>query len=140
MTSWLVIQIATQVSPFFEIPIWIVRLIIVLLVAGFPVAVMLAWAFELTPRGIVKTPDEPVARTGNWNVVHRIYSAVIAILALAIIVLLFLRFSASNSASRGAVLEKSIAVLPFENLSDEKDNVHFADGMQDDLLTNLAKI
>ena len=140
MTSWLLIQIATQVSPFFEIPIWIVRLIIVLLVAGFPIAIMLAWAFELTPGGIVKTPDEPVARSGDWNIVHRIYSTVIAILALAIIVLLVLRFSASNSASRGAVLEKSIAVLPFENLSNEQENVHFADGMQDDLLTNLAKI
>ena len=65
MTSWLLIQIATQVSPFFEIPIWIVRLIIVLLVAGFPIAIMLAWAFELTPGGIVKTPDEPVARSGH---------------------------------------------------------------------------
>ncbi len=140
MTSWLLIQVATQVSPFFEIPNWVVRLVILVLVAGFPIAVALAWAFELTPSGIVKTAEAPVERTGDWNIVHRIYSAVIALLALAIVVLLFLRYSGSYSAPGGASAEKSIAVLPFENLSDSKDNVYFADGMQDDLLTNLAKI
>src|SRR3982750_1668839 len=107
MTSWLFIQIATQVSPFFEIPGWIVRLIIVLLAAGFPIAVMLAWAFELTPGGIVKTPEKPASRTSDWNLVHKIYSAVVAILALALMVLLYLRFAASHSTSHEAILEKS---------------------------------
>jgi TolB-like protein/lipopolysaccharide biosynthesis regulator YciM len=140
MTSWLLIQVATQVSPFFEIPNWVVRLIILVLVAGFPIAISLAWAFELTPAGIVKATEAPVERAGDWNIVHRIYSTVIALLALAIVVLLFLRYSGSQSAPGGASAEKSIAVLPFENLSEDKDNVYFADGMQDDLLTNLAKI
>src|SRR5262249_52419375 len=140
MTSWLLIQVATQVSPFFEIPTWVVRLIILVLVAGFPIAVALAWAFDLTPSGIVKTAEDPVEHSGDWNVIHRIYSAVIALLALAIITLLFLRYSASDSAPNAARAEKSIAVLPLENLSEEKDNSYFADGMQDDLLTNLAKI
>ena len=140
MTSWLLIQVATQVSPFFEIPNWVVRLVILVLVAGFPIAISLAWAFELTPSGIVKAAETPVEPTGDWNVVHRIYSTVIALLALAIVVLLFLRYSGSQSASGDASAEKSIAVLPFENLSEDKDNVYFADGMQDDLLTNLAKI
>ena len=95
---------------------------------------------ELTPAGIVKAAEAPVERAGDWNIVHRIYSTVIALLALAIVVLLFLRYSGSQSAPGGASAEKSIAVLPFENLSEDKDNVYFADGMQDDLLTNLAKI
>jgi TolB-like protein len=140
MTSWLLIQIATQVSPFFEIPPWVVRLIIILLVAGFPIAVMLAWAYELTPSGLLKAADAPAARNGDWNLIHRIYSAVIAILALAIVFLLFLSHPGSHVTNAGADLEKSIAVLPFENLSDEKENLYFTGGMQDDLLTNLAKI
>jgi len=140
MTSWLLIQVATQVSPFFEVPIWVVRLIILILVAGFPFAIALAWAYELTPAGFVKTAEVPIERTVEWNVIHRIYAGVIALLALAIVVLLFLRSTGSQSGARGSILEKSIAVLPFENLSDEKENVFFVDGMQDDLLTNLAKI
>ena len=139
MTSWLLIQVATQVSPFSKSN-WVVRLIILVLVAGFPIAISLAWAFKLTPAGIVKATEAPVERAGDWNIVHRIYTTVIALLALAIVVLLFLRYSGSQSAPGGASVEKSIAVLPFENLSEDKDNVYFADGMQDDLLTNLAKI
>ena len=141
MTSWLLIQVATQVFPFFEIPKWIVRLIIVLLVAGFPIAVALAWAFELTPEGLVKTDELPPGKSAGWPAVHRFYSAVIGILAAAIAFLLFLRYSPSHQAGRGGeISEQSIAVLPFENYSADKENAYFADGIQDDLLTNLAKI
>jgi TolB-like protein/Flp pilus assembly protein TadD len=140
MTSWLLIQVATQVFPFFAIPNWIVRLIIMLLVAGFPVAVVLAWAFEFTPHGLVKTDELPSGRSLDWPVVHRVYTAVIGILAIAIAVLLYLRFSPSQRATAEGIPAKSIAVLPFENYSAEKENAYFADGIQDDLLTNLAKI
>ena len=140
MTSWVVIQVATQVSPYFEVPNWIVRLVIILLVAGFPIALALGWAYQLTPAGIVKTAEAPVASRGDWNIIHRIYSAVIAVLALAIVVLLFVRLPESRSPKGGSILEKTIAVLPFENLSDDRENAYFADGIQDDLLTNLAKI
>src|SRR5712691_5540547 len=140
MTSWLFIQVATQVSPIFAIPTWIVRLIIVLLTAGFPIAVALAWAFELTPAGIVKTDELPAGKTGRWPVVHQIYTAVIGILAIAIAILLYLRFSPSQREWAEGISPKSIAVLPFENYSAEKENAFFADGIQDDLLTNLAKI
>ena len=140
MTSWLLIQVATQVFPFFEIPNWIVRLIIVLLVAGFPIAVALAWAFELTPEGLVKTDELPPGKSAGWPAVHRFYSAVIGILAIAIAVLLYLRFSSSQREAADGIPAKSIAVLPFENYSADKENAFFADGIQDDLLTNLAKI
>ncbi|HEY1581830.1 MAG TPA: tetratricopeptide repeat protein [Chthoniobacterales bacterium] len=140
MTSWLLIQVATQVSPFFSIPNWVVRLIIILLVAGFPLAVALAWAFELTPHGIVKTDELPVEKTGRWPLVHQIYTGVIGVLAIAIAVLLYLRFSPQHRQTVEGVSPKSIAVLPFENYSAEKENAYFADGIQDDLLTNLAKI
>ncbi len=95
MTSWLLIQVATQVFPFFAIPDWVVRLIILLLVAGFPIAVALAWAFELTPEGIVKTDEVPAGKSVGWPLVHRIYTGVIGILAIAIAILLYLRFSST---------------------------------------------
>ncbi len=140
MTSWLLIQVATQVFPFFNIANWVVRLIVMLLVVGFPIAVALAWAFELTPEGIVKTDELPAGKSPGWPAVHRFYTAVIGILAIAIAILLYLRFSPAHRASGTDLRSKSIAVLPFENLSAEKENAYFADGILDDLLTNLAKI
>jgi TolB-like protein/cytochrome c-type biogenesis protein CcmH/NrfG len=107
--AWLLIQIATQVSPFLEIPSWIVRLIIVGLALGFPVALLLSWAFDLTAAGITRTEEiEPVKEAAP--------------------------------VARPPVPEKSIAVLPFENLSDDEQNTYFADGIQDDILSNLAKV
>ena len=140
MTSWLLIQVATQVFPFFAIPNWVVRLIIVLLVVGFPIAVALAWAFELTPEGIVKTDEIPAGKSTGWPLVHRIYTGVIGVLAIGIAVLLYLRFSSPQPEPDDGIPAKSIAVLPFENYSADKGNTYFADGVLDDLLTNLAKI
>ena len=140
MTSWLLIQVATQVFPFFAIPTWIVRLIIILLVAGFPIAVAIAWAFELTPEGLVKTEELPAGKTTGWPVVHRFYTAIIGILAIAIAFLLYLRFAPSQRTPADSIPEKSIAVLPFSNLSDDKENAFFAQGIQDDILTSLARI
>src|SRR5687768_2500889 len=116
VVSWLLIQIATQTFPFFEIPTWAVRLVIALLALGFPVALLLAWAFELTPEGIKRTDevDETNARLAEVP-------------------------KAPPPASAPPP-EKSIAVLPFENLSDSQENECFADGIQDDVLANLAKI
>ena len=106
--AWLLIQIATQVFPFLDIPTWIVRLVIVVLALGFPVALLLSWAFDLTSKGVIRTEDidEP-------NVVP---------------------------VAKPPAPEKSIAVLPFENLSDDQQNTYFADGIQDDILSNLAKV
>lgn len=115
--SWLLIQIATQVFPFFEIPMWAVRLVILLLALGFPVALLLAWAFDLTPEGIKRTDD--------LNEVPEQEAA---------------NNSRSTRGSPAGPPEKSIAVLPFENFSDDLQNVYFADGIQDDILSSLAKV
>jgi len=118
IVSWLLIQIATQVFPFFEIPMWVVRLVIVLLVLGFPVALLLAWAFDLTPEGIKRTDDlveAPPQKTADSSKLTR----------------------ATQSAPPP---EKSIAVLPFDNFSDDVQNAYFADGIQDDVLSSLSKV
>ena len=133
--AWLLIQIATQTLPFFEIPTWGVRLIIVALAAGFPFALAWAWAFELTAEGIVRTENLPADRTPRRALGREIDFVIIGVLALAVAVLLFDRWRGGRGAR-----EKSIAVLPFENLSDAKENAFFADGIQDDILTSLAKI
>ena len=123
MSSWLLIQIATQVFPFFAIPNWVIRSIIVVLVLGFPVALALAWAFELTPEGIVKTEDVPLGKSIRWETGRKLDFVIIGILTVAIGFLLYLRFSPSHRAKRDAdIPEKSIAVLPFENYSDDKEN------------------
>ena len=141
MAAWLLIQIATQVFPFFEIPNWVVRATIVVLVLGFPVALTFAWAFEITPEGIMKTDEVPPGKSIRWKAGRKIDFVIIGILALAIAFLLYLRFSPSHRQDRAAELpEKSIAVLPFANLSDDKENAFFAEGIQDDILTSLSRI
>ena len=141
LAGWLLIQIATQVFPFFQIPNWVVRLIVLLLVLGFPVALVLAWAFEITPEGVRKTDEVPPGKSIRWKAGRKIDFAIIGILAMAIAGLLYLRLSPSHQAQHGAdISEKSIAVLPFENLSSDKENAYFTDGIQDEILTRLSKI
>ncbi len=137
--AWLLIQVATQILPFFETPPWAVRTIIVLVLAGLPFALIWAWVFEITPEGIVRTEEVKADQPARQALGRKINFAIMSVLALAVTVLLFDRFS--DSGRRGGTgNEKSIAVLPFENLSVEKENAFFADGIQDDILTSLAKI
>lgn len=138
--AWLLIQIVTQLSPYFDIPAWAVRLIIVLLVAGFPFALALAWAFEVTPEGIVRTEDVPPERSIRRSTGRKLDFVIIGVLALAVAVLLLDRFRGSSRGRGHDTHEKSIAVLPFENLTQEADKGFFADGIQEDILTSLAKI
>ena len=126
-----VIQLASAVFPAWELPPWSLRLVIVLLLAGFPIALILAWALEVTPEGIRPTPAPLAAPRRRRNV--------IALLAAGIVVSAAAGFFLLPRASARKI-DKSIAVLPFENFSDDKDNAFFADGIQDDILTNLAKI
>src|SRR5438874_793553 len=143
VVGWLIAQIATQIFPFLEIPNWVVRLVILFIAIGFPIALIIAWAFEATPEGVKRTDVAdamPVVAAGHKK--HAwIYVAVIA--AILSMGLFFLgRFSAGSksSASSNDVSNKSIAVLPFENLSSDKENAYFAEGIQDEILTRLAKI
>lgn len=129
---WLLIQVATQVFPFFEISNSTVRFIIVAAIAGFPIAMLVAWLFELTPEGFVREEDVPSAE--RKGIGRKMDFIIIGVLALAVALLLFDRFRS------GGAPEKSVAVLPFENMTADKENAFFADGIQDDILTSLAKI
>src|SRR5438309_3749767 len=153
VVGWLLIQVATQVFPFLEIPNWAIRLIILAIAIGFPVALIIAWAFELTPEGIRRTEDADAAgqrsRGGIWM-------ALVVIAAALSLGLFFLgRYTAGNAqsqspASRGsgapgseavtAVSEKSVAVLPVLNESGAPKDEYFSDGLSEELIAALAQI
>src|SRR5437870_8539672 len=133
-------QIATQVFPFLEIPNWAVRLVIMLIVIGFPIALVLAWAFELTPEGIKRAEDVDLSKSLTRKTGRKLDFFIIAVLLLVIGILLFQRLRPNVSPTVSFSPEKSIAVLPFENFSEDKAFAFFADGVQDEILTDLAKI
>ncbi len=137
MGAWLLVQVATQVFPFFDISNSVVRFVIVALVIGFPIAMLVAWIYELTPEGFVRTEDVDVAETKG---VGRVFDFVIIGVLLLVIAMLIYQRLPFRSLNDEVIPEKSIAVLPFENLSDDKENAFFADGIQDDILTSLAKV
>ena len=127
-----IIQLASATFPAWELPNWSLRLVILLLLVGFPIALILAWAFDITAQGIRATPDTAAPTTRRRrNIIMLIATGVIISAATGFF--LMPRVAAHK-------VDKSIAVLPFENLSDEKENAYFADGIQDDVLTNLSKI
>jgi len=132
VVAWLLIQIATQVFPFFNIPNWAVRLVIVVLLLGFPLAMIPAWIFEWTPEGLKRTSEVPASESIRHGTGRKLDFLIIGVLLIVIGFLLWQRFSPGR--------EKSIAVLPFENLSTDVENTFLADAVQEDLLTNLAKI
>src|SRR2546425_6583342 len=127
-----IIQLASAAFPAWELPNWSLRLVIVLLLIGFPIALILAWAFDMTAQGIKATPT--TAAPGS-----HLRRNVIMLVATGVIISVAAGFFLLPRASARKI-DKSIAVLPFENLSDEKENAYFADGIQDDILTNLSKI
>jgi TolB-like protein/Flp pilus assembly protein TadD len=145
VAGWALSQGIAQVFPVFDVPNWTIRLLVLLIIVGLPIALVLAWMFELTPEGIKRTatadamPDVTRKRKYVW-----IYVVVIG--AVVSIGLFFLgRYTATNTASAArteaaTVPQKSIAVLPFENLSRDPDNAFFAEGVQDEILTRLAKV
>jgi hypothetical protein len=131
-----IIQLASAVFPAWQLPDWMLRVVVVLLLAGFPLALILAWAFDITPQGIQTTPA--AASSSLSDRPHRRRNIfLLAALGLAISAATGFFLLPHASAHR---TEKSIAVLPFENFSEDKENAYFADGIQDDILTNLAKI
>jgi TolB-like protein/Tfp pilus assembly protein PilF len=147
VVAWLLIQVATQVFPFFEIPNWAVQLVVLVLVIGFPIATVLSWAFEMTPEGIKREAEVDRAKSIPRKARRKLTALVVLLAALAAGLMVF-RFLRSQSALEkekptslaAEVDSKSIAVLPFENLSDEKANAYFADGIQDEILTRLSQI
>jgi TolB-like protein/Tfp pilus assembly protein PilF len=138
--GWALAQGLAQVLPVFSVPNWVIQLLVVLIILGLPVALGLAWAFELTPEGIKRTEQVDEAAAAAHK--KRAWIYVVIAGAFVSIGLFFLgRYSAApiqNAAVDTSV--KSIAVLPFENLSDDKQNTYFADGVQDQILTNLGRV
>ena len=142
VAAWLLIQIATQVFPFFEIPNWAVRLVVLVVIIGFPIALIIAWAFELTPEGIKRTEIAdamPAKRTRK-----RVWIYLVIIGGTISAALFFLGRYATGKKTAAAppteISSKSIAVLPFDSLSEDKSNAYFAEGVQDEILTRLAKV
>jgi TolB-like protein/Tfp pilus assembly protein PilF len=153
VVGWLVIQISSTVLPTFHSPEWVVQTLVVLVALGFPIALVLAWAFELTPEGIKRAddvaPDESITRKTGHKLVR--ITVALAVIAAGLFAFQWLRPTsltapAQNDAVKNftapapPIPEKSIAVLPFENLSSDKENAYFAEGIQDEILTRLAKV
>src|ERR1700730_5852835 len=130
-----VIQMVSAAFPAWELPNWSQRLVIALILAGFPIALIFAWIFDVTPSGIERT-SKVEAQVKPKS--HRRRNVILLGVAGGIISIAAGFFVLPYAAARK--VDKSIAVLPFENLSNEKDNAYFADGIQDDILTNLSKI
>src|ERR1700741_4389236 len=127
-----IIQLASAAFPAWELPNWALRLVIVLLLLGFPIALILAWAYDITPQGVRATPTAAIPGSHRRRNIIMLVVTGVPVSAAAGFFLLP-RVSAHKC-------DKTIAVLPFENLSDDKENAYFADGVQDDVLTNLSKV
>ena len=150
--SWLVVQVAGTVLPMFGAPEWLPRTIVVLLAIGFVPAVIFSWVFEITPEGLKREEDVTRDRSITPQTGRRMDRTIIVVLVLALGYFAFDKFvlaprreaavaaSAVPNESKFVINAKSIAVLPFENLSEEKANAFFTEGVQDQILTDLAQI
>ena len=142
VVAWFLTQLTTQVFPFFEIPNSAVRFVVIALAIGFPIAMLLAWVYEFTPEGVVRTEDlHPAQARSAQRVTGRILDFIIIIGALLLVIAMLIVGRLPFYRQTGeSIPQKSIAVLPFANLSRDPDNAYFADGVQEEILTRLAKI
>jgi serine/threonine-protein kinase len=140
VVSWLLIQVTTQLFPVFEIPAWAARMVIVLLLLGFPVALVLAWAYELTPEGLQRTdeidPGKPAAR----RIGRTLNFVITGVLAAVIAVMAFRHYRPGPSASKENLPQRSIAILPFIDLSQTRDQDYFSDGITEQITNSLAHV
>ena len=139
VVAWLLMQIATQVFPFLEIPNWAIRLVIMLLALGFPIALIIAWAFELTPEGLKRTEvaDELPTKARR----NRAWIYVVVIAGAISVSLFFLgRFTAPRHAGATEPLSKSIAVLPFDNQNRDPDTDYLSDGIPESIINSLSQL
>jgi TolB-like protein/Tfp pilus assembly protein PilF len=147
VVAWLLIQLASILFPTFEAPAWVMKVFIAVVALGFPLALIFAWAFELTPEGIKRTED--VAPNGSIarRTGHKLATGIALLTVIAAGLLAYQLFRRStraptqpSSATSSIIVDKSIAVLPFDSLSEDKANAYFAVGVQDEILTRLAKV
>lgn len=141
VSGWLLVQIVTQVFPIFDVTALVQRIIVLTIVAGFPVALALSWIYDLTPQGIVRTdpgaPDPAVRHAAD----QRLNRAIIAALSIAVLVLLARLFWPLSPVSAApATQDKSIAVLPLANESGDSDQQYFSDGLSEDFINALSQV
>jgi len=141
VVAWFLTQLTTQVFPFFEIPNSAVRFVVIALAVGFPIAMLLSWIYELTPEGVVRTEDlDPIEARSVQRRSGRLLDFIIIGALLLVIAMLVTGRLPFYRQTGESISQKSIAVLPFENLSEDKANAYFADGIREEILTRLAKI
>src|SRR6202165_96426 len=146
VVSWLLIQAASIFFPAFDAPPWVMKIFIIVIIFGFPVALIVAWAFEITPEGIKLEseiePNKSIARRTGRKIVA--VTIALAVVAAGLFVYQLVRSKTTitprQSEAATATPNKSIAVLPFDNLSRDPDNAYFCEGVQDEILTRLAKV
>jgi TolB-like protein/Flp pilus assembly protein TadD len=148
VVAWLLLQAASILFPTFEAPPWTMKVFVAVIALGFPIALILAWAFELTPEGLKRTEDVDVSKSITRKTGRKLDFLIIGVLLAVVAILIFQRThlkvpTPTSSIPEKSIAElpaKSIAVLPFENFSEDKSFAFFADGVQDEILTDLAKI
>jgi TolB-like protein len=151
VVGWLIIQVADTTFENFGIPAWAFRFIVIVLLLGFPLSLVLAWALELTPGGLRRTTDTPVAAndavpapevTAGGNRVPAIVAAVVATVFLGALTFVFYLKQEDEPAPvvDAAPQERTIAVLPLVNMSMMPENAYFAGGIHEDILTNLSRV
>src|SRR5207244_857593 len=149
--AWLLTQVASTVLPMFGAPDWLPRSIVILLATGFLPALIFSWVFEMTPQGLKRDEDVPIEQSIAPQTARRMNRLIIAVLVLAVAYFAVDKFvlnprrekSAAGvlaSSNAAALSEKSVAVLAFANLSDDKGSEYFSDGISEELLTVLQKI
>ena len=146
IAGWLIIQIATSVFPTFEFPAWTSQFVVILVAIGFPLSLIFAWAFELTPEGLKKSQEVDITESVTSRTGKKLNGLIITILSMGVIFLLVERvFFAEaafieNQSELSDIQTASIAVLPFVNMSGDEENEYFSDGLSEELLNGLAKL
>src|SRR6266542_1644690 len=145
VVAWLTVQAASIFLPAFNAPQWAMQIVILILVVGFPIALAFSWAFEITPEGIRRESEVAADQSIRHHTGRKIVALtiVLAVIATGLLIFQFLRARSTSTprqSEAATVSNKSIAVLPFDNLSGDPQNAYFSEGVQDEILTRLAKI
>jgi hypothetical protein len=140
VSAFVVLQLADVTFPVFELPDWTYRLVIWLLGLGFPLALVLAWIFDITPDGIVRTSEASEKELQQLRRSRKFYVVAIALLLIALGLMFVQPSDAPSNRQNSPELRRSVAVLPFANMSADPENLFFADGIAEEVLNVLAKI